>query len=82
MTWRPIETAPKDGTTILLAAPNNPVVAGWFNATFTPFPWVFVDDISEVLCQCEDGPPRLNANGYPLTLPTHWMPLPEPPYGQ
>lgn len=78
--WQPIETAPRDGTTILLAADGN-VIAAWFNDAFAPFPWVFVSDIRESLAGCCDHEMtgRLYADGYPLSVPTHWMPLPDPP---
>ncbi len=71
MTWQLIETAPKDGSYILLAGDsgyiNTPLrveVCHW-DAQYRPRqPWVnyardsFLDSGSE---------------------PTHWMPLPEPP---
>lgn len=78
-TWQPIETAPKDGTKILLAVPPNErwdafifktvlynasVGEGlWYNEE-----WRWANDS----CECCWG--RI----YP-TPPTHWMPLPEPP---
>ena len=65
---------------ILLVA-QGCVVAGWFNKAFGPFPWVFVDDPGESLSGCCDHEMagRVYANGYPLNMPTHWMPLPAPP---
>lgn len=77
--WQPIETAPKDGTSVLLC---------WaINADGKPIDWrkdlktaqVFVqvaswwsDDGWVVYCsQIEE--PRLHFN------PTNWMPLPAPP---
>lgn len=63
--WQPIETAPKDGTSILVAAPGGVVTEaswssrdnGWFDAYgLREDPW----------------------EGNKLH-PTHWMPLPEPP---
>jgi hypothetical protein len=66
MTWQPIETAPKDGTLILLANIediHDPWVvcgqwnkgAGWYN---------------QFACA---------GNGDCKIRPTHWMPLPPPP---
>lgn len=78
--WQPIETAPKDGTTILLVAEGT-VIAAWWHDDFGPFQWVFVDDPRESLTGCCDheGTGRVYTNGYPVDVPTHWMPLPEPP---
>lgn len=70
--WRPIETAPKDGTLILLYVSGQFLgfgrsvnyVVGWMRAG----DWV-----------CD---PRDDTFGDPDTVhptPTHWMPLPEPP---
>jgi hypothetical protein len=67
--WKPIETAPKDGSTLLLYCPDGDlpadrVVGGWW------------DDF---------GPYRKEMGGdgvWSFDLPgepTHWMPLPEPP---
>jgi len=65
--WQPIETAPKDGTDILLYRRNwhqsAPVVAGWFEDG-----WYAYDHDSEQV-------PELGGI-------THWMPLPEPPSRQ
>lgn len=64
--WRPIDTAPKDGTRILLGCFSAPkhrkmegtvAVAGWSEAGWGPF----------------------NPLWWP---PTHWMPLPTPPTGK
>ena len=79
MEWQPIETAPKDGTWILLAGGgidygwncnSQPhAVAGQWTTIFngSPFPggWQFA---------WYDG-------GYygEYENPTHWMPLPQPP---
>ena len=73
--WQPIETAPRDGTPVLLwdlwspwkELPCNVVVARWFiNEKFTY--WQLVDSATA------DEYPGNNAID-----PTHWMPLPEPP---
>jgi hypothetical protein len=70
--WQPIETAPKDGTRILLWDTDEAVVAKW-------------DDISmggakgwQIAVVKLIG----DVNYYEATFnPTHWMPLPEPPRG-
>ena len=64
--WRPIETAPKDGTLVIVGAPGYASVSarwGWES------PW-----IDGWWC---DGH-RSDAVG-PEFTPTHWMPLPPPP---
>lgn len=72
-TWFPIETAPKDGTQVLLLVPNwgkpdqgtHCVVAQWSDDTDDECKWV-------------RDPGDEFSNTWP---PTHWMPLPEPPNG-
>lgn len=66
MEWQPIETAPKDGTPILIYAPRDelrPVrEARWFTASAWRGWWAYDGDriVREVSV-------------------THWMPMPEPP---
>lgn len=69
--WKTIDTAPKDGSEILiyLGAPwNKPEKARWYE------PWgnwqagVIPSD-----------PAREERFGIGSAIPTHWMPLPEPP---
>lgn len=81
MNWQPIETAPKDGTWVLLCGGETteddylgdgvlikrPVVAFWDNEGG------LLDDGAWYFCYW-DGDWR---DGY--DNPTHWMPLPEPP---
>ena len=68
--WQPIETAPKDGTPVLLFARSKnataPVIlvgryladhGGWIESTFTP-------------------------NSPVGVVPYYWMPLPAPPNGE
>ena len=69
--WRPIETAPKDGTTIILGSES-----GWSDAGFWmgnpkenywgKTGWYAEDDRASIL------------TAKPVQ-PTHWLPLPEPP---
>ncbi len=63
MDWRPIETAPKDGSPIWLSTSAN-IRVGFWEADR----WV---DLS----LAEHGGGRRDL----LFTPTHWMPLPEPP---
>ena len=67
--WQPIETAPKDGTEVLLAIPTYGVgptfefaVGGFFNGA-----WFGEEDDA------------YDADEAAYQDPTHWMPLPEPP---
>ena len=64
MDWQPIETAPKDGTSVLLWSVEirEPVIGCWSTAHATIREW-WVDSW---------GPPGFDD-------PTHWMPLPEGP---
>ena len=79
MTWQPIETAPKDGTPILVFF-NKPSLqvqqvfwgrAAWDDRPATPEDGIWcVDDNKH-------GPYALR--GYSDGDDTHWMPLPAPP---
>lgn len=66
MKWQPIETAPKDGTCILIA--NGADMAVAFSDPDNEFAWTLDDghDFSRCLRRA-------------LAEPTHWMPLPPPP---
>jgi hypothetical protein len=72
--WRPIETAPMDGTEVLLYFP-----AGKFVPEANDFDGEIVSTMAVM---------SANARGYfsgyyegvgPNGEPTHWMPLPDPP---
>jgi hypothetical protein len=65
MTWRPIETAPKDRTRILVWpywGDNRPAEVQWREMKRTPGRW---ETTGGLVC--------------PSANPTHWMPLPAPP---
>lgn len=67
--WQPIETAPKDGTDVLLwcagaMEPSYALIASWVD---------FKGEAPDGWCDASTG--RYN-DGCP---PTHWMPLPSPP---
>ena len=64
--WQPIETAPKDGTVILVMTGETMHVVRWINI-HGDFDYWAVDDNKH-------GPFTLRGKA-----PTHWMPLPEPP---
>lgn len=84
--WQPIETAPRDGTSILLFHKHFGIVQGWYapleishdhegNDTSEGDFWVICDDAIEVEVEHND-------NQYLDGPVTHWMPLlasPTPP---
>jgi hypothetical protein len=65
--WRPIETAPKDGTRVILGWPGGGVRYGFYldNSRTSP-PWAGWRGPSMEL-------------PFPSPPPTHWQPLPAPP---
>jgi hypothetical protein len=67
--WRPIESAPKDGTPVLILSEHDsgPYISirRWVSANWIGGP---ASGWADEFCQLRRG---LN--------PTHWMPLPEPP---
>ena len=64
MEWQPIDTAPRDGTNILLFVCGS-VIEGWWCEQWND--WEVVCLSSHVCGSIDDG------------TPTHWMPLPDPP---
>lgn len=69
--WRPIETAPKDGTTILVFGhPESIELVRYTRAAVYSAAW---DNIDEAFCL--SGGTWLG----PFIEPSHWMPIPEPP---
>ena len=76
MNWQPIETAPKDGTVILIHVEkwrDSVWAAYWYGANTQSFgdrdyPWVVLDPSEHE---------QLNA--WTADRVTHWMPLPPPP---
>lgn len=82
--WQLIETAPKDGTPILLCvnkADLTIVIYGWWvgdqSMWAANYPWAFIDDHEIIEADNEDFV-RVNGVGV-KSPPTHWMPLPSPP---
>lgn len=68
MTWKSIESAPRDGTHVLAYGDGVAAVLEWITISRLP----------------EGGYwSAIGASGYEcetdLEYPTHWMPLPEPP---
>jgi hypothetical protein len=82
--WQPIETAPRDGTTVLLAAPGR-VTAGEWHAEQWPTASEHHSTTGEYLGQYETGE-CIPAAWYSWDggftdedPPTHWQPMPAPP---
>jgi hypothetical protein len=82
--WQPIETAPKDGTPVLLfhkthGCAEGRYIAGEWNTGFDgdeyegPV-WCFGDD-----AYCEEIEEGFEEHPAHHGLVTHWMPLPQPP---
>lgn len=80
MKWQPIETAPKDGTLILISFGEKGVRAVSWDS-----PWADPVTLENgIWCVDDDkhGPyPLRGYNDVGYNAPTHWMPLPEPPEG-
>lgn len=76
--WEPIETAPRDGTEILICV-DGEVHEARYDELHPGFPWVFIDDIEEALTGCCDreATGRVNTNG--ACAISAWMPLPPAP---
>ena len=71
-TWQPIETAPRDGTWVLLADPDLCDEHG----VLLPVPAEFRPEVTG--WGSPDGE-WMDLHGCRVITPTHWMPLPEPP---
>lgn len=68
MDWQPIETAPKDGTRILIYEPGEPEYYGIMTAK-----WIDIYSVWNVA-------PSEGGDIFPHEIhATHWMPLPLPP---
>lgn len=82
--WQPIETAPKDGTEIILFCPQGDGTTG---STFrlTSGSWFIpplLGTVSDPEVDEQEPPAWLSWDGgfsEETMMPTHWMPLPEPP---
>ena len=67
MSWQPIETAPKDGTYVILVDCDLVTIGKWMNSdALRDEAWVGFDSIQSLHKTC-------------VMAPTHWMPLPSPP---
>ena len=76
--WQPIETAPKDGTKILVYTVHGDVeLSDWYSISYPSYELCGVnDETGEGIYRKIAGNPT---EGWNSNMPTHWMPLPEPP---
>ena len=70
--WRPIESAPRDGTTVLLRFGSDGVSQGKFAPSHAAsrYPWRFIDSSDGetwMINHAVDGPGG----------PSHWRPMPQ-----
>lgn len=90
--WQPIDSAPRDGTEIILAIPKMAsglhygywVHIGWWNDAESFFKWRFFDSFNLTpsgCCDREDDD-MVKVNGIGADGPSHWLPLPSPPEPQ
>lgn len=85
--WKTIDSAPLDGSSVLLFTTCHGIVEAWFAqgewSEETPISpreysgavWVCADDAFQI--EVEEGVFENGANHHGTA--THWMPLPEPP---
>lgn len=82
--WQPIETAPKDGRKLLLAAGKEIIIGDWMPdkrkewkemRTGTETEETIIRRLEEV----DYSGWHISGTDYSLFPATHWMPLPEPP---
>jgi len=78
MEWQPIETAPKDGTRVLIADAKNVETGQWSPAYYSGTGY-FVDYDEGWDDDRYDAAQRFYRNG---PQPTHWMPLPAAPVAE
>ena len=91
MTWQPIETAPKDGTRVLLFWPSyaynldedgTPLIdLGWHTHSYRVESAHASRENLDLLQDHWTNTDERDCYGLmrPSNQPTHWMPLPEPP---
>ena len=70
--WQPIETAPKDGTKILVWTHHDVCeISEWFQATGYKYKEVGRGLYAKSIVVANEG--------WSSNTPTHWQPLPDPP---
>ena len=84
MKWQPIETAPKNGRTILLGYYNRAgswrtVRGQWMSEEYINENWDNPDDADAIFGWYETSEEAEDAPSAWKITPTHWMPTPPPP---
>ena len=72
--WQPIETAPKDGTSVLLFGPLGVVLGRWCDAQRDTEDFYKRHQLLNFFSHTGWSYDFVDQH-----QPTHWMPLPEPP---
>lgn len=75
--WMPIETAPRDGSPILLTNGRSCVHLAWFKGDGESYPWFLVDNFDFHVD--DNGNDCIELNSAMEAWATHWQPLPPPP---
>jgi hypothetical protein len=72
--WQPIETAPKDGTKILVWTHHDQVeVSEWYETKGDSYEAVEGSDLFRLIIG------KVYYEGWNSNTPTHWMPIPDGP---
>ena len=71
--WRPIETAPRDGTLVLLWAESIGLHVAYLHQEWSWTKFRVIRTWQALWCEKQSGDEDEGIK------PTHWMPLPEPP---
>ena len=82
--WQPIETAPKDGTRVLLWRGNAPSCGIWAEmvvAEYHHFKWRWPDKADNPSTHGDWSDDEIMDGFEALECFSHWMPLPKPPEG-
>lgn len=79
MNWQPIETAPKDGTKILVYEPASEYTEGGVSLVSWDSWRISYPGCRTQWDWCLPGSHQDEQGGCETVYPTHWMPLPEPP---
>jgi hypothetical protein len=74
MNWQPIDTAPKDGTRILIHSEDGGIRAAWYDKNFA-----YIAPKKLRGGWTDDSIVSFDDFEVAEFFPSHWMPLPEPP---
>lgn len=77
--WQPIETAPKDGTVVLVTNGKESSFASWLTEDDIQDLDFEDDDLTEGFYEATDHHKHYDVFYFKFDQPTHWMPLPNPP---